>query len=879
LSSVATSYSPDSGRLTLQTALPANFGQWWRQRADAGALAEPSVFLFMRVWDRGSDRASAPAIAFTPGTALALGNTGLLVTIAGPDRRRGDYWVIAARPETPNRVVPWQLEAGRAPNGPHVFVAPLGIIHWIGPDPDVRGVVATDCRETFDPLTRLRGCCTYTVGDGTHSHGDFLTIQDAVDHLPAAGGQICVLPGLYEEHVVVQGRHDVVISGCGSRSRIRVLDGDVDKGAIVIADSTRVTIRSLRVEAPVCTGVRVMQRLGEVALAVSGITVEDLEIGVRDRAAVYADTAAGIRLVGNTIRVLPLLTEVQRDSDVGLWPAVFVAGQDVLIERNDIRVTSRRLGRAALGGIQIGGGSVSVEIRRNRVEGGLGNGITLGSVAYVPTDERDDLVDKWVEIFALAYKAWPGWGFGIDEQGCLSTPTGEIPLDPGGNPLIPVSEGALSGVRVVDNLIAAMGSSGISVARFFSPEEEDAISVERLSIETNTIRGCMRLGVPQVDQTMLAVVGFGGIALADCQDLLVRDNLIEDNGTSHADPVCGVFAWRVEGALVAGNRIVDNGPLVRVEEALRPGQRGGIVFGAVMVQTGRSLGVVDIRRRAATVGTFEVAAEGGLGAVASRRPLGAVAAFVHDNVVVAPTGPALSMRALGLVSVQGNVLVSRGVAVTNLRTGVMGPAVPSGILGGLAFLAGAVVTVVDLGVSPEIYGRLVGLSWLSTATLGVSSAGFGGVSGLLAGGEVLFNDNRVRLEPAIAAGQPFCAVLLVSLDDVSMHGNQSTCEPQVETISTNAVAGGWSVRVADNRFEEGMSATSLSAVTVGMLNSTTDNLSTHCLLVIGHPALTVKGPNRALVEIAGDQRCAVVQQNGDRIGMALFGSAGPERIL
>ena len=38
----------------------------------------------------------------------------------------------------------------------------------------------------------------------------------------------------------------------------------------------------------------------------------------------------------------------------------------------------------AMGGIQIGGGSERVEIRRNVIDRGNGDGITLGSWAWVP---------------------------------------------------------------------------------------------------------------------------------------------------------------------------------------------------------------------------------------------------------------------------------------------------------------------------------------------------------------------------------------------------------------------------------------------------------------------------------------------------------------
>jgi len=60
-----------------------------------------------------------------------------------------------------------------------------------------------DCRRVFQPLTRLGTCCTYRVGDGIVSRGDFTSIQAAVDALPPEGGKICVLPGTFLEAVRV----------------------------------------------------------------------------------------------------------------------------------------------------------------------------------------------------------------------------------------------------------------------------------------------------------------------------------------------------------------------------------------------------------------------------------------------------------------------------------------------------------------------------------------------------------------------------------------------------------------------------------------------------------------------------------------------------
>lgn len=173
-------------------------------------------FYYMRVWNRGDDLSAATS--FDVGaTPVKLGTTGLQVRFSGSQFRPGDFWIIAARPNTPSQVVPWDLgdPAGRAPHGVRRWIAPLGIVQWI------TGTITTfDCRPTFMPLTKSRGCCCYTVGDGITSHGQFCKIQDAIDALPPDGGEVCVLPGVYHESVLIQRRQNVRLHGCGERSRI-----------------------------------------------------------------------------------------------------------------------------------------------------------------------------------------------------------------------------------------------------------------------------------------------------------------------------------------------------------------------------------------------------------------------------------------------------------------------------------------------------------------------------------------------------------------------------------------------------------------------------------------------------------------------------------
>ena len=191
LTTVAAAYDPNLRTLTLTSPIPnipaPGFGKQWTTRDDFATLNAPAPFYFMRVWDRGGDTMSAPNINFMPGTPVTLGTTGVLVTLTGTKFVPGDHWVIAARPEDPTKVVPWDLLQGRARHGIRRFFTPLGLIRWKVSGSDTTGTTVQDCRTLFDPLTRQRTCCTFTVGE----FGHYKKIQDAIDNLPADGG--CIL--------------------------------------------------------------------------------------------------------------------------------------------------------------------------------------------------------------------------------------------------------------------------------------------------------------------------------------------------------------------------------------------------------------------------------------------------------------------------------------------------------------------------------------------------------------------------------------------------------------------------------------------------------------------------------------------------------------
>jgi hypothetical protein len=220
--------------------------------------------------------------------------------------------------------------------------------------------------------------------------------------------------------------------------------------------------------------------------------------------------------------------------------------------------------------------------------------------------------------------------------------------------------------------------------------------------------------------------------------------------------------------------------------------------------------------------------------------------MVQDNVVSQPLGRALSAAALGPVMVHGNELTSRGVA----------PRSDS--------LLAATVAILNLGVSNELYGQLLLFSGLRTGQIEsyaavrfeddavvLSREGLDDhkIGQYLANGNVLFADNQVvldLLEPGV--GFSISSIMIMTLDDLAFHGNQCDCSLLDDFVLTQAFLLGFSLRVSDNRFKEGLYNALLSAASFGFLNMTKDNQATHCLMIRPSPPypLTVDGPNTVL---------------------------------
>ena len=850
-STLTGSYDPDSGEITLTTALPADFGEQWKSRADQADLLSTRFgtedldgeYFFLRVWDRGSDTSSDPLIPV--GNEVALGNTGINVTIDGSHRMPGDHWVIAARPHTPDQVVPWQLEVQRPPEGYQRFYAPLAIIHWNAPG-ETQPVVY-DCRKKFRPLTDLNGCCTYEVGDGVHSTGDFASIEDAARQLPAQGGRICVLPGVHRANLKVFNRENIHITGCGNQSIVHPTVEAADQPILAFASSRNVKIDNLTLITHTGTAVEVQDALDADDASV-GITIE--------RNHIFALThAVNIRvkneLAGkNAIRI--------RDNIIAMWDledgdaAIFTGADDVLIHNNEISVvpapdpqdpedprepegpegelfdpcsesgqyyglslwmlqvvnmtlyylklawTYKQHEYKAKGGIQIGGGSEMVRITYNRIAGGSGNGITLG---HLPVEG-----DLGAHFKGMIY---------IDE---LSAAHHQY-LDQ--NFLSYLYE-----IAIENNFIAGMGLSGIGVAAFLHSEKIGLmISIDEITIRENHIANCANQVPDEKPESMLRESGFGGIVLAACENVVITNNKIQDNGRFENQAVCGVLIVYGEDVNISNNRIINNGPLGQLNgQALDRGLRGGIV---VLVSY-KQLVYQFIQDKGFT------------------RPDGIPAVKVHDNIVVQPMGQALFLLAFGPVSVVGNQFTTQGADYK---------------INPFAVIAGAVL-IINLGVSQDLMAAMFLNSFRYVATgnqmlftdasaLAQVPAASAALKFLyLPSGNVMYSGNQTTLDlQDEVIDLAFSAQTIVSLDDVAYNSNQSEVRSLFDILLTDVALFGATVRSNDNRFQEGFTYTLNSLMSVGFMNMAATNQATHCIQVFGPPAFTSAPGNTILYKL------------------------------
>ena len=614
--------------------------------------------------------------------------------------------------------------------------------------------------------------------------------------LPPQGGTVCVLAGVYDESVLIDQRVAIRIHGCGPETRIR---------ASVGADGTPLPAFLISHS--------------------SAIVLEDMAVESGPRSAVHITNARQITVRRCVIQMRDQPTQ---------WQAMFSRGDDILIDSNIIEVlaptgvppeptlppeTGRNgapagvntppppviVGSATRGGIQLAGGSDRVRVVHNIIRGGIWNGVTLGSLEAVESDGADDTPDR------------PASEDPCDPCKPVDLTDGD---DPDGGTVRFLSAGDLYNIEIAGNRITDMGINGIGVVRFFDlAKGGDMMGVHGLSIADNVITRCMRRDVAEPSEAMESLVGYGGIALAKVSDLRILRNAIVTNGTSHLQPICGVFAIIVQGLILDDNRILDNGPRSAAPVAkARNGVRGGVHVWLVLPIVEQAAG--------------STSASSSIGGRRLRD--GLPTSSMRDNVIVVPLGRSVTFFALGAVVVARNRLVTQGTTGNGLD--VIAASVLIGNLGLSHEWTAGLILVLIMGL---LSGRSAGqefdfcrnakqLGWINPTK---PPSFWPPLARNWETGKTLVTENQITLdlidEPS---GFGLSSIVVVTLDDLGMTDNQCEISTTNVFVLTDAALLGGSVRVADNRFSETWMRAAFSAVSVGGMNTTTDNQSTHCLL-------------------------------------------------
>ncbi len=788
----------------------------------------------------------------SPGTTLILEN-GITVAF-GPNGttqfNTGNFWNFAARTNT-GQIDPL---TNAFPRGVHHHYAPLGVVSLSPPS-------ASDCRTKWPPAggEGACGCCTVTVGDGVNSHGDYTSVQAAVNSL-TNGGEVCILPGRYFENVFLQGQKDVTIRGCGERSRVasaalqpgyqppsQSSDATTVDAVFSIGSSQHITLKDFVVEAapgeagilidgtgelispqqpnvPVgATGADINEILSLYRLGDIDITVEEMVITASTMPAILAKRVNLLKVSENRIAMANVRS---------LYPAVWMSGEEIefvcnrvglltvanltewipvtvrqdLIDdaqnsdANNSSMSSLQTANTLLnpGGIQIVGPSRDVLVAENEIIGGLRNGITLGG--YTILDANGGYT-----------KYTPGLTFEIETE-CTKTTTLESPTTfstlQGSSVVV---SGLIEDVTIDRNTIENFGLCGIGPVGFFNLAQAlEVVAIDGLKITNNTITNTLVRAVASAATNTLSnnaaasgFIGYGAICLPTVEELVIRDNEITNFGVQPGLGVAGIFLLHGESVDISRNKIVDNRDWA---DATQPDQTGNPT---------ETMGAVTIL--IVTPPTLASNATG-LSALAVYEP-GLPALRMQENVVRVPLGQALEVLGLGPFEISDNHFSCGG----NI------PGTTSSKLRCVTILnMSRAIELIAASSPSQVYGTATSFNPTFNAN---AAASFTSTSGA-----VLFTNNMCQLELREVPQSNFASVLIVSLDHLIFSNNHCWLDASGQGLAASgqgmlvdALLLAGSLNVVSNRFQEAQNAVVLSAWTVGTLNVTSNNVSTFCI--------------------------------------------------
>ncbi|HEY2472705.1 MAG TPA: DUF6519 domain-containing protein [Terracidiphilus sp.] len=903
------------------------------------------------------------------GTAFILesGITVAFSTLSGGVLNTGDFWTFAAR--TDGTI---EIFNQAPPRGIHHHYIPLAVIDFTA------GKVNSDCRVPWNPGNGnddCTCCCTVTVGDGINSVGQYTSINAALNALPPQGGEVCILPGRYFEHVFVISFSNVVIRGCGYQTRLAspsfspvilerlnrssitgtssttagTLGSNPDgtfNAVISISRSRHIKLLSFAVEADD----------GEVGILIDGTgqlivnpntgttgttppagTVEVRSAKSNSLEAFYAPIVYDISILDLflTASTLPAIlarrVELLRIDDNrvlmantrSLWPSVYVSGIEMHLDRNYVGIQSPAtmlewlpttvvddlsgssfIVRSATsgqpapsgtassagthnststsdlkfveilnlnlgssipianhpGGILIAGPSREVFVSDNLVEGGRFNGITLGSYAVVDSTGLE--TKRIIGIHTVPEDD-------CCNNGSLEPPGSSTTGDPGTSI---VAGGKLLDIVIDRNRILNMGLCGIGPVGVFDIRQSlEVISIENLLITNNSIRDTVlravaaldTFGTRQVEEAANPIDGsatgsisgaaadfaspatlssigtlgngssnpYAAICVPDVQNLTIHDNEITNFGANPGVAGNGIFVLNGEVVDISRNRI--NETRDWTSSGLQDGPtsialHGGIMLGLV---TPALLPGSSAASNPYTTNIYEP---------------GTPALRVEENVVRVALGQALVALGLGAFSIADNHFscggLVRGTRQREMAQNVLiynlGAAIDSGLQGFRQAQATGGATV-----SPYAFSS------------GAASRGF-----MQSGtGTVLFANNVCQLEARVSHQLSFSSIMIMARDHLIFTGNESWVDSLVRDVFSDAILTGGSLNVTSNRFQESPLSVYLSGLTNGLMNVTSQNISTFCLVVEGPANFRVDRDNLALINMVLPGTCSNIR--------------------
>jgi Family of unknown function (DUF6519) len=893
LFTVETSFDPEDRSLTIaQPVLEASV-QWLADHSQFYSNQdepEHQQYFYLRLWTGGWGDANNPDRPFTPGAPVALEGTGLSVRFSDQGLV-GDFWIIAARPSTPNLVVPWELLESAPPAGPRYFFAPLALIRWSRDrnnifQPDVR-----DCRERFRPLCDVRGCCTVTVGDGVSSHGDFDSIEEAVAHLPEPGGEVCLLPGLHQANATLLGRRNIRIKGCGKQTRVIPRKANREGPIFRIIDSHCITLRDMELVTLGGTGI-VAERAaigleGSKTAALKEIYISHNRI-LAYKQAIQVRQGVDIRIHDNRILML--------DKE-GAGVAIQVLAEDSVIERNDIGVVPAEhtpppdgedggtdptdpcadpeiiflnpglfsglidhvfglfvdvvptAPFRALGGIQIAAGSERIKVLNNTITGGAGNGIMLGGGLPGPAVPPEGGPDQPRHVIDNTQNRIDGnvqlGGSGLQGIGLVFTgPSagGETKLTTSG------SDGFFSVVAAPGQYDVSLSSPGLEIESIIPFDNFDGGLVHRITV--------VRQEAPAPEDV-----------LAFLYDIQIDRNEISRMGLSG-------IGFPIVVTVILSTTPPPTAVIVRNPAVAAPLK----VLGNPVMTLGIHCNHIH--------DCLQNAFDGELRAEASRRGFGGISLGFCENVTI--SGNRIERNGTSHINPACGIFI-RGQKVDIHDNHILdnGPLAPDdardlerGIRGGIVLVASSfgiddVVLRRDVGFDTGRHAarihdnivyqpaghslRLLGVGPTSICDnrfvsdlsgperienlAGVVFVQAVGIAQRLPAGLTLFNSNQSHLGERAAS---LASQLIWTTDDIGFDGNQSVAMTDGVVLNdnvslfANTFLMGRTLRATDSRFNEPPGrrpqASKISLLTrTSLLNNTNDNQGDHCILAFNTP--------------------------------------------